>query len=209
MSDLADFWEAVKSFTHQGVPQCTRIVHISPFIILVVNKDGWKSPTFGETSVRTNWTLKKDNDDHHECWLKRCEEMTRDTTSLFTFCCRSVCTTSLRTAWIWVGFKSQTFQVSNLEWHLSQGWIHNFHVGVKCRGEKAAKAAFPLSASAWDQFFAAAASSACWCCCHAAAVPCFTPPPTPSLVVSRLISASRVEPDPQHQPSSLYRLNKP
>ena len=136
MSDFADFWEAVRSFSLQVVPQCTRIVHISPFIILVVNKAGWKSPTFGETSVSTNWTLKKDNDDHRECWLKRCEEMTRETTSLFTFCCRSVCTTSLRTAWIWVGFKSQTFQVSNLEWHLSQGWIHNFQVGAKCRGEK-------------------------------------------------------------------------
>ena len=90
------------------------IRHLSPF---GVNKAGWKSTIFGETSVSTNSRLKRQR---WPRWML-VEEVWRDDRrqerhqSLFTFCCRSGFTHSLPVTFIWVGFKSfQSFQSCGL-----------------------------------------------------------------------------------------------
>ena len=90
----------------------------SPFIIPVssVCLPGWKS-TFFQQNI---------DDVHDECWLERSEEMTR--LNSWTFCCRSIPSPSWLLAWIWEGFKSQTFPINKLEWLASEGWIFDFEV---------------------------------------------------------------------------------
>ena len=128
----------------------------------------------------------KDNDDHKECWLKWCEEMTRRNTGVFLRFVAAVAVQyllSLLAVGIWVGFESQTFRVSNLEWHVPQGWILNFQISqYQMQREKIPLWLFLCQRRLETSFFAAAAPPHCH---TAAAVPCFHSPSSAGVLANQ------------------------